>query len=113
MEVNRNMNIMFVLTYVVKYEKRTEFQALVKRFLKLKKESPKTFDGLKSWRLFQREYGGVAGSYVEMWEFRSMDELEKVTATMMKNEEMKDIDKEFHKIIDHTTFTQSIWNTVA
>jgi len=69
--VNRNMNIMFVLTYVVKYENRTEFQALVKRFLKLKKENPKIFDGLKSWRLFQREYGGVAGSYVEMWEFKS------------------------------------------
>ena len=107
------MKIMFVLAYVVKYEKRTEFQALVKRFLKLKKENPKIFDGLKSWRLFQREYGGVAGSYVEMWEFKSIQELEKVTATMMKNKEMKEIDAEFHKMIDHTTFTQSTWNTVA
>ena len=107
------MNIMFVLTYVVKYEKQTEFQALVERFLKLKKENPKTFNGLKSWRLFQREYGGVAGSYVEMWEFKSMEELDNVTASMMKNKEMKDIDTEFHKIIDHTTFMQSIWNTVA
>ena len=107
------MNIMFVLTYVVKYEKQTEFQALVKRFLKLKKENPKIFDGLKSWRLFKREYGGVAGSYVEMWEFKSMEEMDKVTATMMKNKEMKDIDTEFHKIMDHTTFTQSIWNAVA
>jgi hypothetical protein len=113
MELNRNMGILFVLTYMVKYENRTKFQALVKRFLKLKKENPKTFDGLKSWRLFQREYGGVAGSYVEMWEFKSIEEMEKVTATMMKNKEMKDIDTEFHKIIDHTTFTQSIWNTVA
>jgi hypothetical protein len=112
-EVNGNMNIMFVLTYVIKYEKRTEFQTLVKRFLKLKKENPKTFNGLKSWRLFQREYGGVAGSYVEMWEFKSIQEMEKVTATMMKNKEMKDIDTEFHKIIDHTTFTESIWNTAA
>ena len=104
---------MFVLTYVVKHEKRTEFQALVKRFLKVKKENPKIFDGLKSWRLFSREYGGVAGSYVEMWEFKSMGEMDKVTATMMENKEMKDIDTEFHKIIDHTTFAQSIWNTVA
>lgn len=113
MKANRNVNIVFVLTYVVKYEKRTEFQILVKRFLKLKKENPEVFEGLKSWRLFQREYGGVAGSYVEMWEFKSMEELDNVTATMMKNKEMKDIDTEFHKIIDHTTFTQSIWNTVA
>lgn len=53
--MNRNMNIMFVLTYVVTYKKRTEFRALVKRFLKFKRENPKAFDGLKSWRLFQRE----------------------------------------------------------
>jgi hypothetical protein len=39
--------------------------------------------------------------------------MEKVTTTMMKNKEMKDIDTEFHKIIDHTTFTESIWNAVA
>jgi hypothetical protein len=46
--LNRNMNIMFVLTCVVKYEKRTAFRALVKRFLKFKKENPTAFDGLKS-----------------------------------------------------------------
>ncbi len=107
------MNVVFVLTYVVKYEKRVEFQALVRRFIKLRKENPKIFDGLKSWRLFRREYGGVAGSYVEMWEFRNMEEMDRVTATMMKDKEMKDIDTEFHTIIDHTTFVQSIWNTVA
>jgi hypothetical protein len=107
------MNIVFVLTYVVKYEKRTEFQALVKQFLKFKKENPKTFEGLKSWRLFQREYGGVAGSYVEMWEFKSIEEMEKVNERMMKHEEMKEIHTKFHNMIDHTTFTESIWNTVA
>jgi len=107
------MNIVFVLTYVVKYEKRTEFQALVKQFLKFKKENPKAFEGLKSWRLFQQEYGGVAGSYVEMWEFKSIEEMEKVNARMMKHKEMKEIHTEFHKMIDHTTFTESIWNTVT
>jgi len=107
------MNIVFVLTYVVKYEKRTEFQTLVKRFLKFKKENPKAFEGLKSWRLFQREYGGVAGSYVEMWECKSLEELDKVNARMMKHKEMMEIDIEFHKLIDHTTFTKSIWNTVT
>jgi hypothetical protein len=98
---------------MVKYEKRTEFQALVKQFLKFKKENPKAFDGLKSWRLFQQEYGGVAYSYVEMWEFKSIEEMEKFNTRIMEYKEMKEIDKEFHKMIDHTTFTQSIWNTVA
>jgi hypothetical protein len=107
------MNIVLVLTHVVKYEKRAEFQALVKQFLKFKKENPKAFEGLKSWRLFEQQYGAVAGSYVEMWEYGSMEQMEKVNATMMKHKEMKYIDTEFHKIIEHTTFMESIWNTVA
>jgi hypothetical protein len=111
--VEQNMSIVFVLTYVIKYEKRTEFQALVKQFLKFKKDNPKAFDGLKSWRLFKKEYGGVTGSYVEMWEFKNMEEMDKVNARMMKYEEMKKIDTGFHKIVDHTTFTQSIWSAVA
>ena len=107
------MNVVNISTYMIKYEKQTEFLALIKKFLKFEKANPKAFEGVRSFRLFQQEYGGVVGTYVEMWEFKSIQEMEKVTATMMKNKEMKDIDTEFHKIIDHTTFTESIWNTVA
>ena len=107
------MNNVYVSTYVVKYEKQTEFQALVKQFLKFKKANPKAFEGLKSFRLFQQEYGGVAGSYVEMWEFKSKEEMEKVITGLMKHKGMKEIDTEFHKMVDHTTLTASIWNTVT
>ena len=107
------MNIVSVSTYVIKYEKQTEFQALIKQFLKFKKANPKAFEGVKSFRLFQQEYGGVVGSYVEMWEFKSKEEMEKFNARMMKNKEMKKIDAEFQKIVDHTTLAASIWNTVA
>jgi len=107
------MNIVYVSTYMVKYEKRTEFQALIKQFLKFKKANPKAFEGVKSFRLFQQEYGGVYGSYVEMWEFKSKEEMEKFNARMMKQKEMKEIDTQFQKMVDHTTLTASIWNTVA
>jgi hypothetical protein len=112
-EVNRNMNKVYVSTYVVKYEKLTEFQALMKKFLKFKKANPKVFEGVKSFRLFQQEYGGIVGSYVEMWEFKSKEEMEKVTTGLMKYKEMKELDTEFNKIVDHATLTASIWNTVA
>jgi hypothetical protein len=111
------MNMVNVSTYVVKYEKQKEFQALIKKFLKFKKANPKIFEGVKSFRLFQQEYGGIVGSYVEMWEFKSKEEMEKFNATMMKtmmkHKEMKEIDTEFQKMVDHTTLTRSIWNTVA
>ena len=113
--MNRNMGVVSVSTYVIKYEKQAEFQALMKQFLKFKKANSKVFEGVKSFRLFQQEYGGVAGTYVEMWEFKSIEEMEKFNARMMKDKEMKKIyaPEEFNKMIDHTTVTQSIWNTVV
>jgi len=107
------MNSVSVSTYVIRYEKQTEFQVLMKQFLKFKKANPKAFEGVKSFRLFQQEYGGVVGSYVEMWEFKGKEEMEKFNAAMMKHKEMKEIEPEFHKMIDQTTFTSSIWNTVV
>jgi hypothetical protein len=116
-EMNRNMNAISVSTYVIKFEKQTEFQALMKQFLKFKKTNPKIFEGVKSFRFFQQQYGGVYGSYVEMWEFKSKEDMEKFNAKMMeqmmKNKEMKKIDTEFQKMVDHTTLTQSMWNTVV
>jgi hypothetical protein len=112
-EVSSNMSTVYVSTYVIKYEKQTEFQALIKRFLKFKRANPKAFEGVKSFRLFQQEYGGVYGTYVEMWEFKSQEDMDKFLAGYMKHKEMRELDAEFQKIVDHTTLTSSIWNTVA
>jgi hypothetical protein len=107
------MSVVVVSTYVIKHEKQTEFRAAVKKLLKFKKANPKALEGLKSIRLFQQEYGGLCGSYVEMWEFKSKEEMQKVITGLTKNKEFKEMDTEFLKMVDHTTLTQSIWNTVA
>ena len=107
------MTVVSVSTYVIKYEKQAEFQALMKEFLEFKKANSKAFEGVKSFRLFQQEIGGVYGSYVEMWEFKSKEDMEKFNARMMKNKEMKKIDTEFQKMVDHATLTSSIWNTIV
>lgn len=107
------MSKVYVSTYIIKYEKQTEFQALMKKFFKFKKANPKLFEGVKSIRLFQQEYGGIVGSYVEMWEFKGEEELKKFMAGYAKHKEMKEIDTEFHKMVDHNTLTSSIWNAVT
>jgi len=111
------MTVVSVSTYVIKYEKQTEFQALMKEFLRFKKANPKAFEGVNSFRLFQQEIGGVYGSYVELWEFKSKEDMDKFNARMMKDtmkhKEMKKIDTEFQKMVDHTTLTASIWNSVV
>ena len=108
------MNTVYVSTYVVKYEKQTEFQALMKKFQKIMKADPKVFEGLISFRLFEQEYGGVAGTYVEMSEFKSMGDMKKWEKRVFEHKEIKELVTELHKIEDdHTPVTQSIWNTVV
>jgi hypothetical protein len=108
------MNIVFVLTYGIKDGKRAEHLALMKKFLKFKKADPKVFEGLMSYRLFEQEYGGVAGTYVEMSEFKSMEDMKKWEKRVFEHKEIKELMTEWHKIKDHhTPITQSIWNTVV
>jgi len=107
------MNKAVISTYDIKYEKQAEFQALIKKFLRFKKANPKAFEGVKSFELFQQEFGGLVGSYHEMWEFKSKEAMDKIVAGLMKNKEWMKIDAEFLKLVDHTTLTQSIWNNVA
>jgi hypothetical protein len=111
-EVNRNMGIVLVLTYGIKSEKHAEWEAFYKgKFAKFM--TPKKHKGLISWRVYEQEYGGVAGTYVEMCEFKSLADY----AEMDKNMESKEIEemfKEWHKMKDPTKpVTKSIWNTVV
>ena len=107
------MSVFLVETYLAKHEKQAEFDTLLKEFLKFKKENPKVFEGLKSWRLLQQEYGGIGNLYIEMWEFESTQQMEKCNERVFAHKEMKRINKEFHTLIDHTTFARYVWNTVA
>jgi hypothetical protein len=107
------MSYVFVLTYGIKDGKRAEYLAMMKKFRKIMKADPKLFEGLISWRLFEQEYGGVAGTYVEMYEFKSMEDLEK-SDRFLEHKEFKELMTEWHKIKDHhTPVTKSIWNTVV
>ena len=106
------MSFVFVLTYGIKDGKREEYLALMEKWRKNMKADPKLFEGLISWRLFEQEYGGVAGTYVEMYEFKSMKDLEK--SEQKEPKEFKEFMTEWHKIKDHhTPITKSIWNTVV
>ncbi len=107
------MSIFLVETYLSKHEKQREFDVLLKDFLRFKKENPRVFDGLKSWKLLQQEYGGIGNLYIEMWEFESLPEMEKCNARIFAHRDMKRIQSEFHTLIDTSTFSRYIWNTVA
>lgn len=104
------MSVFEVVTYLVKEGKRKEFILLVKDFLKYKKANPKLFKGIKSWKLFEQELGGISGLYIEMWEFENLADMERIMARISGDEGMKKIHQRFHQLIEHTTFSASIWS---
>ncbi len=107
------MSIFLVETYIAKHERKKEFQKLLKEFLKFKRENSKVFEGLKSWRLLQQQYGGIANLYIELWEFKNLQEMEKIQARLHANKEMKRIITEFNELIDQATSANFIWESIA
>jgi len=77
--------------------------------LEFKKKNPKLFQGLISWILFKQVYGGTADMYVEMWEYASLADMEKISDRIFAHEKMKKISQGFHQLIESTSFSTSIW----
>ena len=107
------VTIMMVETYVVKAEKIAEFTPALKEFLKYKEKSPSLFKGLKSWKLYRQDYGGISGLYFEMWEFNSLADLEKITTRIFRDKMMRRISQGFHQLIEPATYSVNIWSPVA
>ncbi|MEI6531042.1 MAG: hypothetical protein WCN99_06090 [bacterium] len=107
------MSIFLVETYVVKAEKRAEFTPALNEFLTYKENHAQLFQGVKSWKLYKQNYGGVSGMMIEMWEFENLSEMEKIDARIFADEGMKKISTNFHQLIEPATFSANIWKPVA
>lgn len=106
------MSVFVVETYLVAPEKREKFKLLMQRLLEYKKENPKLFEEVRSLKLFTQMFGGIAGTYIEMWEFDSMADLEKCWKREDKDEGFMKIHQQFLQLIDPTTFSMKIWTSV-
>lgn len=106
------MSVFVVETYLVAPEKRGKFRSLIQRLLQYRKENPKLFEEVRSWKLFAQMFGGIAGMYIEMWEFDSMAGLEKCWKREDKDEGFMKIHQEFLQLIDPTTFSMKIWKSI-
>jgi len=106
------MSVFVVETCMVKPEKQERFRSLMQRVVKYKGENPELFKEVKSWKLFRKMFGGIAGAYVSMWEFENMADLEKCWAKEEKDERFTELHRELLQLIDPTTFSMRLWNSV-
>jgi len=111
------MSTFQVETYVIRPEKQGEFTAWLQTVLKYKEKHPEVFEGLRSWKFFHREYGGISGSYVAMMEFGSMTDLDRVMTRMQQrvqeDEEFSKINRAFEPLYDPAAYSCEIWSTVV
>ncbi len=107
------MSIFLVETYILRVDMQDEYDQQLRRFVEYKQNHPKLFEGLLSWKLLQQQLGNPSGMYIEMWEYENLAAYEKYDGQIFADPGMKEISKEFHKLVEPSTFTASLWNPVA
>jgi hypothetical protein len=109
----RGMSVFVVETYVVKAEKRTEFDLALDDFLEFKEKHRDLFARLKSWKLFKQDFGAVGGMYIEMREYENIVEMDRMSKRIFGTDGMKKIQKGFHLLVEPATFSTCLWESVA
>ena len=107
------MSIFLVETYVVKVERQASFTPLLNEFLEHKKNHAELFDGVLSWKLYKQSYGQMAGMYIEVWEYKSLAQMEVINKRIFEDAGLKRIQEEFHQLLEPATFSKCIWSLVA
>jgi len=106
------MGVVIVNTWVVKPEKQAQFPQLWKRYLKYVKENPEKFREVKSIKLFTQTFGGVYGAYVELVEYNSLADYEKLISRILKDEGFMKFFQEIMLLMEPGTFSLNVWNFV-
>lgn len=102
------MTVFMVQTYVVKPEKQAEYDAFMQRLIKLMKDKPEKFPGLKSYKVYTHKIGSI-GTYVELYEFPDMGVSEKFLDFSYKDKDLLKFWEEWMGQIVPETFTMHIW----
>lgn len=101
-----------VETYVVKPEKQAEFMSLYQRILKYIEENPEKFKELKSLKRFIQTFGDICGRHIDMWEFDNLADYENLHKREVKDKEFIKLQQEFTLLIEPTTYSLNMGNTV-
>ncbi len=104
------MSVIFAETYSVSFEKMDQLASLLTKATNTIRENPDKFRGLKSYQVFSQMVGRF-GSYVEMWEFESMNDIDAMFQTMFADEEFKKFPQEFFPLVDPGSYSTQIWKS--
>jgi len=104
------MAFVVVWMWVAKPEKQEEHNRMMERYLKWLKENP--IEEIKSMKVFTQTFGGIYGSYIQLMEYESWTDYEKVQARLSKDKEYMEILQEFMLVIEPAELCIEVWNAV-
>jgi hypothetical protein len=108
---SERMTIFKVETYVVKPEKQEEYMALVEKWVAYIKNKEKCKE-LKSWKLFSQTIVGTMGLYMEMGEFESLADYEKMMNRIIQDKEFLTTFLSFYDCVVPATDSINIWTFI-
>jgi len=107
------MTVFVIWTWVVKPEKQEEHNRMMQRYLKYIKENPEISRVVKSMKVFTQTFGGIYGSYVQLIEYNSLADYERLQGRLLKDKEYMEILQEFMLVIDPAKLSVNVWNAVT
>jgi len=106
------MTILVFETWVVKPEKQAEFTKWWQRYLKYIKDNPKLFKEVKWTKSYTQMLGGTYGARVELAEYDSLADYEKLFTRLMKDPGFMKMFQDAMLLIDPTTYTSNVCTTL-
>jgi len=107
--VKKRTSIFWVNQSVLKPEKMGEYAAYLKKYEAWTQGQPELFKEVKSVKLFNQVIGSSVGSYLELWEFESLADMERWLGKYSLNKEAAVWHQQWMAMIVPETWSSSIW----
>ena len=102
------MGIVVAFEAHVRYENRQEYLKLLEKREKFFEE----LEEIKSVKIYQQTFGGVADSYIELWEMDNMTDLDKFLPKVYRMEGFPELASMIHGLIEPGKLERKIWTLI-
>jgi uncharacterized protein with von Willebrand factor type A (vWA) domain len=107
--VKDGMIVFMVETWVVPKENQEKHRRLWEGYLEYVRKNPELFKEMKSLKLFTQTFGTISGAIVEMIEFDSLADKERLDSKLAKDKESIKFHEELASLKDAATVSMSTW----
>jgi uncharacterized protein with von Willebrand factor type A (vWA) domain len=103
------MTVFMVETWVVPQENQEKHKQLWEGYLEYIRKNKELFKEIKSLKLFTQTFGSISGAIVEVIEFDSLADKERLDSKLAKDRESSEFHNDLASVKDAATVSMSTW----